>query len=133
GLLPRDLTMNVVLPEVDGRILTRAVSFKAELPPDPHTEARATVYRAVPDRIRFVAEQARAWIGLASKPAKERRVAIVLSNYPNRDGRLANGVGLDTPESAVRLARAMREAGYNVSGFPKTSAALMARLLEHPT
>ena len=39
GLLPRDLTMNVVLPEVDGRILTRAVSFKAE-------RGGATAYRA---------------------------------------------------------------------------------------
>ncbi|MFN5863360.1 MAG: cobaltochelatase subunit CobN, partial [Pseudanabaena sp.] len=29
GLNPRDMAMNVVLPEVDGRIITRAVSFKA--------------------------------------------------------------------------------------------------------
>ncbi len=130
GLLPRDLTMNVVLPEVDGRILTRAISFKAELPSDPRTEARTTVYRPVADRVAFVASQAAAWIRLGAKPAKERRVAIVLSNYPNRPGRIANGVGLDTPESAVRLARALREAGYDVEGFPGTSGELMALLME---
>ena len=37
GLLPRDLTMNVVLPEVDGRLLTRAISFKAEHAARPAT------------------------------------------------------------------------------------------------
>ena len=32
GLTPRDIAMNVALPEVDGRIVTRAVSFKASAP-----------------------------------------------------------------------------------------------------
>jgi cobaltochelatase CobN len=32
GLTPRDMAMNVALPEVDGRIITRAVSFKAVKP-----------------------------------------------------------------------------------------------------
>jgi cobaltochelatase CobN len=133
GLAPHDLTMNVVLPEVDGRILSRAVSFKAERPAIGAGLGRTVVYRPVPDRVRFVARQAAAWVRLANKPAKDRRVAIVLSNYPDRDGRIANGVGLDTPESAVRLAAAMAGAGYAIDGFPQTSAALMARLLAGTT
>jgi cobaltochelatase CobN len=35
GLGPRDLAMNVALPEIDGRILSRAVSFKAPFGRDP--------------------------------------------------------------------------------------------------
>ena len=38
GLSPADLAMNVVLPELDGRLLTRAISFKAEAPVDPRLE-----------------------------------------------------------------------------------------------
>ncbi len=133
GLGPRDLTMNVVLPEVDGRLITRAVSFKAALPPGRDGLSRGTTYRPLGDRIRFVARQAAAWVQLASKAPSERWVAIVLSNYPDRDGRIANGVGLDTPESAVRLAAAMAAAGYDVDGFPETGAALMARLLAGQT
>ena len=30
---------------------------------------------------------------------KKKKLALIMANYPNRDGRLANGVGLDTPES----------------------------------
>ncbi len=133
GFGPRDLTMNVVLPEVDGRVLTRAVSFKADMPLDAQGRSRGTTYRPVADRVRFVAAQAAAWVRLANKAAKDRRIAIVLSNYPDRDGRLANGVGLDTPESAARIGAAFREGGYEVSGFPASGADLMARLLAGPT
>jgi cobaltochelatase CobN len=133
GFGPNDLTMNVVLPEVDGRLLTRAVSFKAEVVRDVRTECRILTYRPVPDRIAFVARLARAWARLAESPAAERRVAIVLSNYPNRDGRIANGVGLDTPESAARIVAAMRAAGYSCGAFPQAGAALMEHLLAGPT
>ena len=133
GFGPRDLTMNVVLPEVDGRVLTRAVSFKADMPLDAQGGSRGTTYRPVADRVRFVVAQAAAWVRLANKPAKDRRIAIVLSNYPDRDGRLANGVGLDTPESAARIGAALREGGYEVSGFPASGADLMTRLLAGPT
>ena len=32
GLTPRDLAMNVALPELDGRLLSRAVGFKSRHP-----------------------------------------------------------------------------------------------------
>ena len=89
--------MNVALPEVDGRILSRAVSFKDPASRDTAVEADIVTYRPVPDRIQFVAELAANWARLRKTPPAERRVALILANYPNRDGRLGNGVGLDTP------------------------------------
>jgi cobaltochelatase CobN len=126
GFGPRDLTMNVVLPEVDGRLLTRAVSFKSE-------RDGVSTYRSVPDRIAFVARQAAAWVRLAARPPSQRRVALVLSNYPDRDGRIGNGVGLDTPASAAAIGAAMAAAGYTLPGFPDTGAALMEMLLRGQT
>jgi cobaltochelatase CobN len=138
GLGARDLAMNVALPEIDGRILSRAVSFKA--PPeglpngrDPETEADLVGYRPVADRVAFVADLARNWARLRTKPPAERRIAIVLANYPNRDGRIGNGVGLDTPQSAIVILRALREAGYRTGDLPQDAAALMARLLKGPS
>ncbi|MCX5514886.1 cobaltochelatase subunit CobN [Kaistia algarum] len=130
GLSPRDLIMNVALPEVDGRILTRPVSFKEEVARDPATDSRIVVYKADRERIAFVAAQVAAWVRLGAKPASKSRIALVLSNYPGRDGRIGNGVGLDTPESAVRIAAAMRRAGYELPAFPETGRALMEGLLE---
>jgi cobaltochelatase CobN len=133
GLGPTDLTMNVVLPEIDGRIITRALSFKEAAEFDPLTECRPVRYRPKADRVAFVAELAARWARLRSKPNDAKRVAIVLSNYPNRDGRIANGVGLDAPASTANVLRTMRERGYRLDGAPETGAALMELLLAGPT
>ncbi len=133
GLSARDIAMNVALPEVDGRILARAVSFKGEAFFDEATQCPIAAYRARGDRIDFVARLAANWARLRRTPAKARKVAIVLANYPNKDGRLANGVGLDTPASTVNTLKLLAENGYQVAGAPPDSAALMAQLTAGPT
>ncbi|WP_299813600.1 cobaltochelatase subunit CobN [uncultured Roseibium sp.] len=125
GLSIRDLAMHVVLPEIDGRILTRAVSFKEEGVFDAETQSTPVKFTPVPDRIRFVADLAAGWAKLGHLGAGDKKTALILANYPNRDGRLANGVGLDTPASCVSLLAAMGAAGYDVGNAPETSAALM--------
>ena len=68
GLSARDLAMQVALPEVDGRILSRAVSFKGEARFDPATQCSILTYQPVPDRIAFVAALAAGWARLARRP-----------------------------------------------------------------
>ncbi len=133
GLHPRDLAMSVALPEIDGRILSRAVSFKAPLGRDPETEIELVGYRPVADRVAFVADLARNWARLRERPVAQRRVALILANYPNRDGRIGNGVGLDTPASVVAILRALADNGYRVNALPDDSAALIRRLTDGPT
>ena len=133
GLHPRDLAMNVALPEIDGRILSRAVSFKAPLGHDPETEIDLVGYQPIPDRVAFVADLARNWARLRERPVAERRVALILANYPNRDGRIGNGVGLDTPASALAILRALANAGYRVASIPDDPKALISRLAAGPT
>lgn len=133
GLSARDIAMNVALPEVDGRVLTRAISFKGEAYYDDATQCAIATYRAQGDRIDFVARLAANWATLRATPAKERRVALVLANYPNKDGRLANGVGLDTPAATVHALNLLADAGYRVRGAPEDSDALMQAILAGPT
>src|SRR6266851_4268998 len=133
GLDVRDVVMNVALPEVDGRIITRALSFKDGAARDPLTEADLITYQPVADRVAFVADLARNWLRLRGKDASERRIAIVLANYPNRDGRIGNGVGLDTPAGTIEVLRAMAAAGYDIGDMPPDGDALVARLLAGPT
>ncbi|MEH2127640.1 cobaltochelatase subunit CobN [Nostoc sp.] len=133
GLSPRDIGMNVALPEVDGRIITRAVSFKALQTRNPHLETDVVIYEPVSDRIEFVAKLAANWARLRSKPPQERRIALILANYPNRNGRLANGVGLDTPASCVEILQALRQAGYEVENPPAQGDELIQRLTDGVT
>ena len=133
GLSARDIAMNVALPEVDGRVLSRAVSFKGEARFDESTQCSLVAYEPVPDRVEFVAQLAASWLRLGRTPAGERRLAVILANYPNRDGRLGNGVGLDTPASVVELLRRLERAGYDVAGFPDDGDRLIERLRRGPT
>jgi len=133
GLSARDIAMNVALPEVDGRVLTRAISFKDEAFFDEATQCPIATWSARGDRIDFVARLAANWCRLRHTPPSDKRVALVLANYPNKDGRLANGVGLDTPASTVHALHLLTEAGYSVDKAPADSAALMARLTAGPT
>ena len=133
GLSGRDIAMNVALPEVDGRVLSRAISFKGEAYFDEATECPIATYRARGDRVEFVAELAANWANLRGKPDAERRVALVLANYPNKDGRLANGVGLDTPAATVNVLKLFQKNGYSLRNLPADSDALMQAILAGPT
>lgn len=133
GLSARDIAMNVALPEVDGRVLSRAISFKGEAFFDEATECPIAAYRAQGDRVEFVARLTANWARLRQTGEADRKVALVLANYPNKDGRLANGVGLDTPAATVHTLSLLAKAGYSVARAPKTSDALMDTIMAGPT
>ncbi len=133
GLSATDIAMNVALPEVDGRILSRAISFKGEAYVDNATQCPITTYQPQQDRISFVTQLAANWAKLRQTPAAQRKVAIILANYPNKDGRLANGVGLDTPAATVHALNTLANNGYHIDNAPTDAAALMTRLMSGPT
>ncbi|ODR91188.1 cobaltochelatase subunit CobN [Sinorhizobium alkalisoli] len=133
GLMARDLGMNVALPEVDGRILSRAVSFKAASVYDPLVEANIVGHEPLHDRVQFSARLAANWTTLRRTEPGGRRIAVVMANYPNRDGRLGNGVGLDTPAGTIEVLKAMAAEGYRVRDLPADGDALMRFLMAGPT
>jgi cobaltochelatase CobN len=129
GLDARDIAMNVALPEVDGRVITRALSFKAAARRDPLTETDLVDYVPVADRVAFVADLAQRWVTLRRKRVADRRIVLVLANYPRRDGRIGNGVGLDTPAATIEVLRALAAAGHRVADLPEDGDALIRRLI----
>jgi cobaltochelatase CobN len=132
GLSARDIAMNVALPEVDGRILSRAISFKGEAFFDEATECPIATYQARGDRIDFVTQLTAKWANLRNTPADTKKVALILANYPNKNGRLANGVGLDTPAATIHTLSLLKDAGYKVD-MPSDSKSLMDQIMAGPT
>ncbi|MEM8837712.1 MAG: cobaltochelatase subunit CobN [Pseudomonadota bacterium] len=133
GLAARDLAMHVVLPELDGRIFSRAIAFKSDGERDHATEADIQRYQPDSERVNYVAELATRWIRIRETPPAQRKIALILANYPNRDGRIGNGVGYDTPASSVEILRALQNAGYETGLLPKTGNELIEALMKGPT
>lgn len=133
GLTPRDVAMNVALPEVDGRIITRAISFKSIANWNEKLETDVIVYQPLLDRVDFVANLASNWEKLKAIPPNKKKVALILANYPNKDGRIANGVGLDTPASCINILKALQQKGYFVEDIPQNGDELIRRLTQGVT
>ena len=128
GLGAADLAMHVVLPELDGRVLAGAIAFKDPLPPQDGLAFTALANRPEPDRIAFVADRVAALARLRTTPRSERRVAILLPDYPGAPGRTGYAVGLDVPASVLALLADLGEAGYAVRDAPQTPRALLDAL-----
>ena len=128
GLTPRDVAMNVALPEVDGRIITCAISFKSVKRRQEQLETDIVIYEPNCDRVNFVTDLTANLITLKNTVVAKRKVALILANYPNKDGRLANGVGLDTPASCIEILQALQIAGYTVKDTPATGDDLIKLL-----
>ena len=133
GLSSKDMAMFLVMPEVDGRLAGLIVGHKADAIWHDRCQVPLTSYTPDTSGIRRAVTLAKNWSRLRATPRPERKVAIVLANYPIRDGRLANGVGYDAPESTVRMLHALDAAGYEVSAFPSDGAELIAKLQSGPT
>lgn len=144
GLGPIDTAMNVALPEFDGRIISVPISFKEEVASPVATALRQARgqgnpglvanrlqrYVAQPDRMDYLARLAVKWANLRRKPNPEKRVAIIMSNYPTKDARIGNAVGLDTPASVINILNALKKAGYRVEDIPENGDELVHRIIE---
>ena len=132
GLGPIDTAMSVALPEFDGRLISVPISFKEEASEDGTAGLSGKLQRYVPrdDRVELVARLAIKQANLGMKLNSEKRIALILSNYPTKDARIGNAVGLDTPASAVLVLNALKQAGYRVTDIPETGDELVHRIIE---
>ena len=132
GLGPIDTAMSVALPEFDGRLISVPISFKEDAPADGSGGLTGRLQRYVPrdDRVELVARLAIKQARLGMKPNSEKKIAVILSNYPTKDARIGNAVGLDTPNSAVLVLNALKDAGYKVTDIPETGDELVHRIIE---
>lgn len=127
GLAPADLAMHVVLPELDGRILAGAISFKDAGKGEGFA---AQVNRPEPDRVEQVASRIARHLELQAMPRSERRIAVLIPDYPSAPGRTGYAVGLDVPSSVIAILADLKNSGYAVEGIPESSRDLMRMLTQ---
>ncbi|MGI2034728.1 cobaltochelatase subunit CobN [Rhizobium panacihumi] len=127
GLGPADLAMHVVLPELDGRILAGAVSFKDARNED-ELGFSGLINRPEPDRVEKVTERIASLLRLQKADRKDRRIVIIIPDYPGAPGRTGYAVGLDVPQSVLEMLIQLRDAGYEVRDIPEDARELLHRL-----
>ncbi|MGH9908209.1 MAG: cobaltochelatase subunit CobN, partial [Pyrinomonadaceae bacterium] len=129
GLPPWDAATKVVMAEFDGRIIGPVVGFRQQTANDK-TEAETEILSVtIPDRLKACVDLAVRYSALRQKPNEQKKLALVLTNFANRHGRIGSAVGLDTPASVVGLLRDLRDRGYRITEIPSDGDTLMEELI----
>lgn len=107
GVNPGEFLISILLPELDGGILSMPVGVMGE-------SRDGGLPRLIPDeeRIHTLGKRLEGLVKLQKKNNSEKRVAIVFYNYPPGESNVFGGAFLDTFASASGLLQQMKEAGY---------------------
>ncbi len=117
GVSPIQTTILYNLPEMDGAIAPVVLGGM-----------QAGSITVLPDRLARLSALATNFARLRRKTNAEKKVAVVVYNYPPGTGHTATAALLDVPRSLVALLNRLRAAGYQVGEFPQDPA-VMARCI----
>ena len=106
GLSPIEVLTGVALPEIDGAI---EPIISATIDDTVNTDIVV-----LDERIKKKSSRIARWLELRYKPNSEKRVAIVIYNYPPGEENVGNAAYLDVFSSLEILLKTLRNAGYKV-------------------
>ena len=127
GLLPVEATMMVALPELDGAICPTVYGGRSGRAGTPESGARDMV--AHEERATTLAARVAKLVALKRTARANKRVAVVLFNFPPNAGATGTAAYLAVFQSLFNTLAAMREAGYRVD-LPTDADALRAAVTQ---
>ena len=125
GLLPVEATMMLAIPELDGATGPLVFGGRSTAP----GEAHGRDMRPVAERAEMLAARVGRLIDLRSAPKNDRKVAIVLFNFPPNAGSTGTAAYLSVFESLWHTLKALADDGYDVD-VPPTVDALRDAVVE---
>jgi magnesium chelatase subunit H len=125
GLMPVETTMMVAIPELDGATGPIVYGGRSGVTAD----GSGRDMQAHAERTRMLAARVDKWVRLRGTSLSERKVAIVLFNFPPNAGNTGTAAFLAVFASLQRTLRAMAEAGYTVD-VPPDSDTLRREIVE---
>ncbi|MBO8241948.1 cobaltochelatase subunit CobN [Prochlorococcus marinus XMU1410] len=135
GMNSSDLLMQIIIPEFDGRITTCPSAFKEIISNKNTLYSEITSYKADQVGIQWISKFATNYVKLQKLNNFDKRICLVISNYPVKNGRIGNGVGLNTPSSIINILNWLKEEGYDLGScnYPQDSSELMSMLIKTRT
>jgi magnesium chelatase subunit H len=125
GLLPIESTMMVAIPELDGSSGPMVFGGRSEAA----GSGEERNMQAHPERAAMLAARTARWVELRRTARAERRIGIVLFNFPPGAGNAGTAAYLSVFESLLRTLRTLAAGGYTVQ-VPRDADALRISLLE---
>ncbi|MEM9100345.1 MAG: magnesium chelatase subunit H [Pseudomonadota bacterium] len=130
GLMPIEATMMVAIPEIDGATGPMVYGGRQEGgQPEPGACLEGSgAMTAHPERADMLARRVEKLIALRQSDRAERRVAMVIYNFPPNGGATGTAAHLSVFESLMNTLRSMKAEGYTVD-LPGSVDALRKTIL----
>ncbi|MDX2237537.1 MAG: cobaltochelatase subunit CobN, partial [Hyphomonadaceae bacterium] len=139
GLSPVESTIMVAIPELDGAVAPMVFGGRSDGSGAPCTGCsrgcrfdnggEASRMRACPERAETLAARVAGLVSLRKTARADRKLAIVLFNFPPNSGAVGSAAYLSVFASLFNTLGALKRAGYAVDA-PDTVDALRERLLQ---
>lgn len=111
---PLEVVLGTVLPELDGCIEPIMVSGLVSLGEDEAIAAQVKECQAIPERAAKLADRALAWVNLRRKANEDKRVAIILYDYPPGEANIGTAGYLDSLASLEIFLGKLAANGYKI-------------------
>ncbi|WP_306057460.1 cobaltochelatase subunit CobN [Natronococcus wangiae] len=134
GVMGFELALSVALPEFDGNVITHPISGKERTDDEAGIGSAPKHHFPIEGRIDHATRLAVNWARLRHTPNEEKRIAVVLHNYPPSDDGIGTAFGLDSPESTVNLLEELEARNYDLGGeMPDDGRTLVEQLTSQLT
>lgn len=119
GALPINQIISIVMPELDGRIEMMTVGCMKNLGYSNEIHSDVLEVFALSHHIDMVVKRAEKWLNLRIKDNSEKKVGIILYNYPPSEDKIGNAAYLDVSESIRSLMKIFIAEGYSAEEIPE--------------
>ncbi|TLU58314.1 MAG: magnesium chelatase subunit H [Chlorobium sp.] len=121
GVSPMQITFTYAIPEMDGAICPIILGALQD-----------GKIETVPERIERLALVVKQWLRLRATANRDKKIALIVYDYPPGLGKKASAALLDVPRTLFAVLQRLKKAGYNVGQLPESADALFTAL-DHAT
>ncbi|MEO1079583.1 MAG: magnesium chelatase subunit H [Pseudomonadota bacterium] len=132
GLMPVEATLMVAIPELDGATVPTVFGGRSDeraATDGKNVQADSHAMVGHPTRIAGLADRVAKSVALRRTPKADRRVAMVIFNFPPHAGNTGTAANLSVFQSLMNTLRALKQDGYSVD-VPENVDALRSSIIE---
>ncbi|MFX1308796.1 MAG: magnesium chelatase subunit H [Promethearchaeota archaeon] len=120
GINPINQVIAIVMPELDGRIEMTTAGCLRNLGYSDNLKSDILEVQPIAENVKFCAQRIKKWLKLRLKDNSEKKLAIIIYNYPPGEDKIGNAAYLDVSESVKNLIIELNKEGYNTKTIPES-------------
>ena len=122
GIIPINQIIAIVMPELDGRFEMVTVGCMRNLGYSATTNSDILEVAPIVENVSLVCSRIKKWLRLRYKLNSEKKIALIIYNYPPGEDKIGNAAYLDVSTSIRNIFIELDKEGYNVQPIPENKS-----------